>query len=92
MIISNQSTVNSQQLTAISSASFVQNIPNPFNNSTTISYLLPQQYSSAKIIVTDKNGNSLKQIGIYANKGSVNIDAATLSSGAYIIHCMSMED
>jgi hypothetical protein len=44
---------------------------------------LPKQFLSAKIIVTDKNGNALKQINLTPGKGSVTIDASTLSSGAY---------
>ena len=68
---------------SISTASLLQNIPNPFSNSTTINYSIPQKFSSAKIIITDKNGNALKTITLSNNKGSVNIDAATLSSGAY---------
>jgi hypothetical protein len=90
MIVSNQSTVNGQRSTVISSASLSQNIPNPFSNATTINYTLPQQYSSASIIITDKNGSTLKQInlpagrqGLSGNKGSVSVDASTLSSGAY---------
>ncbi len=100
MMVANQSTpvplnagVNGQQSTVnslLSSASLSQNSPNPFSNTTTINYSLPQQFSSAKIIVTDKMGNTLKQInlpagrqGLSGNKGSVNVDAATLSSGAY---------
>jgi hypothetical protein len=68
----------------ISSASLQQNIPNPFNHTTTINYTLPQTYSSAKIIVTDNSGKTLKELSINAKgKGSLNIDASTLASGAY---------
>jgi hypothetical protein len=74
----------SQSSTAISSASLQQNIPNPFDHTTTINYILPQTYSSAKIIVTDKSGKTLKELNINAKgKGSLNIDTSTLASGAY---------
>ncbi|QEC66620.1 hypothetical protein FRZ67_04645 [Panacibacter ginsenosidivorans] len=80
MIVSNQSTIISQ----LSSASVQQNIPNPFNHTTTISYTLPQTYSSAKIIVTDKSGKSLKEVNVYGKgNGSLKLDASTLASGAY---------
>ena len=83
MLNVNQSTVNSEQLT-VSSASLKQNIPNPFTNTTTINYSLPKTYSSAKIIITNNNGVALKQINLNAKgNGSIKIDAATLSSGAY---------
>ena len=36
------------------------NFPNPFSNSTTITYSIPQHFSSAKIIITDRNGNAFK--------------------------------
>lgn len=94
MIVSNQSTpvplnagvngqqsmVNSQQ----SAAALSPNVPNPFTNSTSISYNLPASYSSAKIIITDKNGITLKQISLNAKgKGNVQVDASTLAAGAY---------
>ena len=61
-----------------------QNIPNPFNYSTTINYTLPQQYSSAQIIITDKSGKLLKQVNISGNgNGSIKVDASALASGAY---------
>jgi hypothetical protein len=92
MMVSNQTTVNRQRATVLSSASLTQNIPNPFRDATTINYTLPQQYSSAKIIITDKNGSVLKEVnfsnssptgGSWKGAGSLNVDASTLSSGAY---------
>ncbi len=75
-----QSMVNSQQ----SAGALAQNVPNPFTNSTSISYNLPAYYSSAKIIITDKNGTALKQISLNAKgKGNVQVDASTLAAGAY---------
>lgn len=84
-----QSAISSQQsenkkTISLSSASLEQNIPNPFNNTTTISYTLPQQYSSAKIIITAQNGKVLKEVNVSGSgKGSVHIDASTLANGAY---------
>jgi hypothetical protein len=83
--------VASQSSAAISSVSLQQNIPNPFNHTTTINYTLPQTYSTAKIIVTDNGGKTLKELSLPAGrqginakgKGSLNIDASILASGAY---------
>ena len=56
--------VINQQSEKIRSASLQQNIPNPFSNTTTINYTLPQKYSSAKIIVVDKAGKVLKEVNV----------------------------
>jgi hypothetical protein len=65
-------------------ASLSQNIPNPFNNTTTIKYNVPQTSSTKKIIITDKIGKILKEVDLPGSgKGSLKIDASTLSSGAY---------
>ncbi len=60
-----------------------QNVPNPFKNTTTIGYMLPQKFIDAQIRITDKSGKTLKAINIAGSKGNVTIDASTLSSGAY---------
>ncbi len=84
MIVSNKSAGNSELLTVAASASLQQNIPNPFTNTTVIGYTLPQKFTSAQILISDKNGIALKAITISGSgKGTVNVDASTLSSGAY---------
>jgi hypothetical protein len=77
------SSVGNQQIT-LPVASLEQNIPNPFNKSTSIHYTLPSKFSSAQIIITGYSGKVLKQINVSsAGKGMLNVDAATLASGAY---------
>jgi len=74
----------SSKMVLLSNASLQQNIPNPFNHTTTINYTLPQQYSSAKMIVSDKSGKVLREISLSAKgKGSLTVDASMLASGAY---------
>jgi hypothetical protein len=80
----NSGAVQQYNVALSNAASLEQNIPNPFTNTTTIGYMLPQKFSSAQIIIADKNGKVLKQLSLSgAGKGSVHIDAAMLASGAY---------
>ena len=69
---------------SITSASLQQNVPNPYNHTTSIPYNLPEQFSSAQIMVTDVSGKVLKVITVSGKgKGVLNLDASTLSSGTY---------
>lgn len=84
MIVSNQSSVSSQQSATISLASLGQNIPNPFSNNTIINYSLPQKFTSAQIIIIDKNGKTLKAVNVSGGgKGILKVEASTLASGVY---------
>jgi len=85
IINAQQSTINHKpQPTNSSDASLAQNTPNPFINATTINYKLPQKFTTAQIAIIDKNGKQLKQLNISGSgKGSLNIDASTLTAGTY---------
>jgi Chaperone of endosialidase len=62
----------------------LQNSPNPFSNTTTISYVLPEKFSKAQILINDQSGKAVKQINLSGGgKGSYNVAAGTLSSGTY---------
>lgn len=68
----------------LNTALLAQNSPNPFYGSTVISYNLPEKFSKAQIIINDQSGKSLKQVTVSGlGRGTLTIDAKTLSSGAY---------
>ena len=84
-ISNQQSTSNIQTLTSNnSSASLEQNIPNPFNRTTTVNYTLPAAYTSAKIVITNEAGKVMKEINISGSgKGSFQLNASMFASGVY---------
>ena len=65
-------------------ASLSQNTPNPFNHATTIDYTLPQKYSSAKIIVVDELGKTIKAFDLSGTgKGSVTFSSPIRVGASY---------
>jgi len=62
-----------------------QNIPNPFNTSTTIGYYLPTTITNASIYVYDMNGVQLKSYSInQRGKGNITIQGSELIAGMYL--------
>ncbi|RFC55412.1 beta strand repeat-containing protein [Brumimicrobium aurantiacum] len=62
-----------------------QNIPNPFNNTSTIKYYIPSWATSANLVVSDGMGKivsniSIQEVGDYGNS---HINAEGLSTGTY---------
>jgi hypothetical protein len=61
-----------------------QNNPNPFKESTTIKYYIPEYINFAQILFTDATGRIIKTIDINEpGNGQLNVMAEKLSSGIY---------
>ena len=81
-------TINKENITTtsiqLSSARLEQNAPNPFNQSTQISYYVPQTAGNAMIMVTDINGRNIKSIQLGAmGSGQISLQTSQLMSGTY---------
>lgn len=68
-----------------SAAMLFQNIPNPFNQQTSIQYFIPTTAKSASIMVFDLQGKLIKTIGVsnYGN-GEVTINGNELNPGMFV--------
>lgn len=62
-----------------------QNIPNPFNNTSSIKYYIPSYAESANLVISNEMGQLISNIELYevGEYGEAYINAAGLSPGAY---------
>src|SRR5450432_426799 len=68
----------------LSSAKLFQNAPNPFNQSTLISYFIPDNSGSATIQITDMSGAIIKSVPVNAKgNGQLNLSTAQMPAGVY---------
>ncbi len=83
-LTNNTNSTTANQAVTVTGSMLEQNIPNPFSNTTSIGYTLPQQYSTAQIVIADKSGKAIKTVKLSGSgKGRISVNASTLSSGAY---------
>jgi hypothetical protein len=66
-----------------------QNIPNPFNQETVISYNLPQQVHSASLVVYDLSGKQIVSFPIEKGGAPITITSEKLAAGIYIYSVMA---
>jgi hypothetical protein len=61
-----------------------QNVPNPFAESTTVTYNIPDDFGKAQIIFSDVNGTVIKTVDITSKgEGTLNVFANDLTNGSY---------
>lgn len=60
------------------------NRPNPFDQVTTIDYVLPETMSNAKLVVFGMTGQPVANYDLKASSGNVTFDASDLGTGTYI--------
>jgi hypothetical protein len=73
-----------QSASKIAGARLDQNVPNPFNNSSSISYYIPSGSHNAQLMITDASGKTLKTYSITQNgSGKQIISGSELTSGMY---------
>lgn len=81
---SNQSTLNNLPITEFKQPALFQNYPNPFANVTSIGYFIPESTEQAKLVIQDVRGVEIISIDLKPGEGTVDINAAELTSGNYI--------
>lgn len=61
-----------------------QNVPNPFAESTTINYYIPENINYAQVVFSNNFGKIIKTVDITTSgKGTIKVFASNLSSGTY---------
>lgn len=75
---------NSNLLENNTKAFMEQNIPNPFTDQTTIRYQLPENSTSAEIMVMDLNGTLIKSYAINKNQSEIIVKSSEIGKGLFI--------
>lgn len=75
---------SAERLSNSTGASLDQNAPNPFNQTTTIKYFLPENYKNARLTITSMNGAIVSDYVLKGKgQGQVTLNANEFAAGNY---------
>jgi len=82
--------VNARMAGGDDQASLGQNVPNPFNENTSIAYYLPSTVKNASINVYTTDGQNLTHFdALPTGRGSVTVSSGVLAPGAYLYNLVA---
>ncbi len=65
--------------------SLLQNYPNPFTETTTIQYAVPEESSTAELVIYNLDGTQIRSIPLArGTNGSIDIKSSSLAAGVYL--------
>lgn len=82
-LIKNNSTIGITDPAGMEQSELYQNVPNPFNQSTSIGYTVSSSAKKAVLTISSTDGRKMKEYNVNG-KGTVEISAGELSAGVYI--------
>ena len=86
-----KSNFSNQELDKINKNSYQlkQNTPNPFSESTIISYALPKDQNQASLLIFDLNGRLVNSYDLVQNRGELKINATDLNGAGMYLYTLS---
>ena len=86
-----KSNFSNQELDKINenSSQLHQNTPNPFSESTIISYALPKDQNQASILIFDLNGRLVNTYDVNETKGEIKINATDLNGAGMYLYTLA---
>ncbi len=82
--LSNSPNNNGNSIDGKGSIKLLQNVPNPFGNSTLIQYELGNEAKGIRLVVADLTGRTIQVFDNLSNSGKVEVSAESLNNGIYI--------
>lgn len=82
-------TKESDNLEVTKGAILKQNIPNPFQDQTTIQYQLPNGSKTGELLITNLNGNLVKTIKLNPNEKEITVKSSEIGKGLFIYSLVS---